>query len=122
VDRPQVSGCNHPNTGLHQLSSVSLTLVAEWITLASDNKRGRQVLQLLNRCFQRRRGRLFAHGNIWRVVVPEPFHRLACQEITRGELMIGRRVEVGVRRRRKQNLEIDRGATALFEEKTRFGL
>lgn len=90
--------------GFAELVRVGITLVAEHVRLAVQHQRGRQTGQLFLGSPQRRRGDLRPLLRVGRVLVPEPLHAVAAQEVASGELLVRFGVEVRVRDRVEQHL------------------
>src|SRR3954465_8767835 len=102
VDDPLVARRRHVDAGRAQLAPVGLTLVAQDVRLGGDDQRRRQPGELLDARAQRRRRDLVALRLFGRVLVPEPLHRVAPEEVAGGELAVRLGVEARVRDRVEQ--------------------
>ena len=117
VDDPAEADLGDRDTGLAQFGRVCLALVAQHVGLAGDHQCGRQPPQLVDRRAQRGGVDLLALGVVVDVLVPEPFHSVAGEEVVFGELVVGVGVEVGVGDRVQQYLLVDAHVAAVLGHK-----
>lgn len=89
---------------LAELVGVGLALVAQDVGLAGDDQGRGQAGELLDRGAQRGGGDLGALGGVGGVLVPEPLHAVAAQEVALGELVVRAGVEGRVGDRIEEHL------------------
>ena len=111
VDQSVEAHVVHRHTGRLQLVGVRLAFVAQRIELGGQDQRGRQLREVLR--VQRRRHRVGSFRGVRQVVVPEPLHAGARQQIAIGVGAVRSRIEVGVGDRIHEQLKRDRGAVSV---------
>jgi hypothetical protein len=116
VDHSGVADRGYGHARCTKLVTVCLALVAQHIGFAVDDESWRQALEVFEGGVQRGGRDLGALGGVGRVLVPEPHHVVAAQEIAFRELRVRASVEVCVRDGVEQHLSSETHAAALFGE------
>ncbi len=109
VDDAAVANRGDLDTGAAELASKGLAAVAEDIAFARDDECRREEGELLLGRELRAGGDLGALGGVGRVLVPEPLHGIAAEEVALRKLLARAGVKVGVDERveGRDALELD---------------